>query len=43
MTVRRIRLKKMRNEEWFNFFTEFKTFVEESSQETLNRKEGKNN
>jgi hypothetical protein len=26
----------LRNEEWFNFFIEFKTFVEEASPETLN-------
>jgi hypothetical protein len=34
--IRRIYLHKLRNEEWFNFFIEFKTFVEEVSPETLN-------
>ncbi|MDR0725103.1 MAG: DUF6261 family protein [Prevotellaceae bacterium] len=29
MKIRRIRLNKLRNEEWFNFFKEFKAFVEE--------------
>jgi hypothetical protein len=29
----------MRNEEWFNFFAEFKKFVEETSPETLNVEE----
>jgi hypothetical protein len=29
MKIKRIKLDKLRNEEWFNFFTEFKTFVEE--------------
>jgi hypothetical protein len=29
MKIKRINLNKLRNEEWFNFFTEFKTFVEE--------------
>jgi hypothetical protein len=29
MKFKRIRLNKLRNEEWFNFFTEFKSFVEE--------------
>ncbi|MDR0681302.1 MAG: hypothetical protein LBG15_05570, partial [Dysgonamonadaceae bacterium] len=30
MKIKRIKLDKLRNEEWFNFFTEFKTFVEET-------------
>jgi hypothetical protein len=30
MKIKRIILNKLRNEEWFNFFTEFKTFVEEN-------------
>jgi hypothetical protein len=29
MKFKRLHLYKLRNEEWFNFFTEFKTFVEE--------------
>lgn len=29
MKIKRLRLNKLRNEEWFNFFTEFKSFVEE--------------
>jgi hypothetical protein len=33
--IRRIYLHKPRNEEWFNFFLEFKTFVEKESPETL--------
>jgi hypothetical protein len=28
MKVKRFKLNRLRNEEWFNFFTEFKTFVE---------------
>jgi hypothetical protein len=31
MKISRIKLTGMRNEEWFNFFTEFKTFVEQES------------
>jgi hypothetical protein len=34
--IRRFNLYKLRNEEWFNFFIEFKTFVEEASPGTLN-------
>jgi hypothetical protein len=30
MKIKRIALNKLRNEEWFNFFTELKTFVEET-------------
>jgi hypothetical protein len=30
MKIKRIKLNKLRNEEWFNFFTEFKSFVEET-------------
>jgi hypothetical protein len=28
MKIKRLRLNRLRNEEWYNFFTEFKTFVE---------------
>jgi hypothetical protein len=35
MKIKRIILNKLRNEEWFNFFTEFKTFVEEATPEAL--------
>ncbi|MDR1114864.1 MAG: DUF6261 family protein [Tannerella sp.] len=35
MKITRIKLKSLRNEEWFNFFTEFKTFVEQSTPEAL--------
>jgi hypothetical protein len=35
MKIKRIRLDRLRNEEWFNFFTEFKTFVNESTPATL--------
>jgi hypothetical protein len=31
MKIKRIRLKELRNEEWFNFFSEFKTFVEQTT------------
>jgi hypothetical protein len=31
MKLKRIKLNRLRNEEWFNFFTEFKTLVEETS------------
>jgi hypothetical protein len=30
MKIKRIILNRLRNEEWFNFFTEFKTFVEKN-------------
>ena len=36
MKIKRIYLHKLRNEEWFNFFAEFKIFVEEVSSGTLN-------
>ncbi|MDR3269881.1 MAG: DUF6261 family protein [Tannerella sp.] len=36
MKIKRIKLTDFRNEEWFNFFTEFKRFVEETSPKTLN-------
>jgi hypothetical protein len=36
MKIRRIYLHRLRNEEWFNFFAEFKSFVEEVSPGTLN-------
>jgi hypothetical protein len=35
MKIKRITLDYLRNEEWFNFFTEFKTFVEETTAENL--------
>ncbi|MDR3329502.1 MAG: DUF6261 family protein [Prevotellaceae bacterium] len=35
MRIYRINLRYLRNEEMFNFFTEFKAFVEETSPETL--------
>jgi hypothetical protein len=35
MKITRINLRLLRNEEWFNFFTEFKTFVEETTPEAL--------
>ena len=35
MKITRIKLNRLRNEEWFNFFTEFKTFVEEAYPEVL--------
>jgi hypothetical protein len=35
MKIKRLRLKSLRNEEWFNFFTEFKKFVEETTPEAL--------
>jgi hypothetical protein len=35
MKIKRILLNYLRNEEWFNFFTEFKTFVEEITAEVL--------
>jgi hypothetical protein len=34
--IRRFHLHRLRNEEWFNFFIEFKIFVEEASPGTLN-------
>jgi hypothetical protein len=36
MKISRIKLIRLRNEEWFNFFTEFKTFVEQISPQALN-------
>jgi hypothetical protein len=36
MKFKRINLRSLRNEEWFNFFTEFKRFVEEISARVLN-------
>jgi hypothetical protein len=36
MKIRRIKLNRLRNEDWFNFFTEFKTFVEQASPQSLN-------
>jgi hypothetical protein len=36
MKIKRIKLNRFRNEEWFNFFTEFKEFVTQSTPETLN-------
>ncbi|MDR2805935.1 MAG: hypothetical protein LBB85_09935, partial [Dysgonamonadaceae bacterium] len=36
MKIERIRLDRLRNEEWFNFFTEFKTFVTQSTPQALN-------
>jgi hypothetical protein len=35
MKFRRIKFSSLRNEEWFNFFSEFKTFVEQTSPEVL--------
>jgi hypothetical protein len=35
MKILRIKLTKMRNEEWFQFFTEFKTFVTQATPEAL--------
>jgi hypothetical protein len=35
MKITRIKLRNLRNEEWFNFFTEFKTFVAQSTPEAL--------
>jgi hypothetical protein len=35
MKIKRLRLKNLRNEEWFNYFTEFKTFVEQTAPGTL--------
>ena len=32
----RVKLSNLRNEEWFNFYTEFRTFVEQHSAEELN-------
>jgi hypothetical protein len=39
MKIKRIVLNKLKNEEWFNFFTEFKTFVEEITPEALDIEE----
>jgi hypothetical protein len=39
MKIKRIKLNRLRNEEWFNFFTEFKTFVEQTSPQKLNVEE----
>jgi hypothetical protein len=36
MKIERIRLDRLRNEEWFNFFIEFKTFVTQSTPQSLN-------
>jgi hypothetical protein len=36
MKFKRIDLRRLRNEEWFNFFMEFKRFVEATSPEALN-------
>jgi hypothetical protein len=36
MKIIRIKLNRLRNEEWFNFFTEFKTFVEQFTARNLN-------
>jgi len=36
MKIKRFDLRKMRNEEWFNFFTEFKRFVDAVSPDALN-------
>jgi hypothetical protein len=36
MKILRIKLIRLRNEEWFNFFTEFKTFVTQSTPQALN-------
>jgi hypothetical protein len=36
MKFRRVNLSILRNEEWFNFFREFKKFVEERSPQALN-------
>ena len=35
MEIKRINLHNLRNEEWFNFYSEFKRFVEEASPQTL--------
>ncbi|MDR1673061.1 MAG: DUF6261 family protein, partial [Bacteroidales bacterium] len=35
MKIKRVKLDRMRNEGWFNFFTEFKTFVEATTPEVL--------
>jgi hypothetical protein len=35
MKIKRIDLRSLRNEEWFNFFSEFKKFVEEVSPDAL--------
>ena len=35
MKIKRVKLNRLRNEEWFNFFTEFKTFVEATTPEAL--------
>jgi hypothetical protein len=35
MKIKRIRLDRLRNEEWFNFLTEFKTFALQSTPEAL--------
>jgi hypothetical protein len=36
MKIEKIKLSKLRNEEWFKFFTEFKTFVTQSTPQSLN-------
>jgi hypothetical protein len=35
MKIKRVKLDRLRNEEWFQFFTEFKTFVEQTMPEVL--------
>jgi hypothetical protein len=35
MRITRIKLNRLRNEEWYNYFTEFKTFVEQTTPEVL--------
>jgi hypothetical protein len=35
MKIKRIKLNRLRNEEWFNFFTEFKKFVTQATPEAL--------
>ncbi|MDR2805322.1 MAG: DUF6261 family protein [Dysgonamonadaceae bacterium] len=36
MKIKRIKLNYLRNEEWFNFFTEFKSFVQQATPGALN-------
>ncbi|MDR0845562.1 MAG: hypothetical protein LBN71_10090, partial [Tannerella sp.] len=35
MKIKRIKFNRLRNEEWFNLHTEFKTFVEQVTPEAL--------
>jgi hypothetical protein len=35
MKIKRVKLDRLRNEEWFNLFTEFKTFVQQTTPEAL--------